>query len=576
MAAIGIDFGTTNCVVSVFEGGDINTIRIGEPPMEWGELGHDLLFPSVFGLDDRNKPLFGWEAKLLPPKQKIEAIKRFFFAEEHAMVGSESFTLNEISTYLFAQLRKSAARESGVHFDKSVVTIPANSRGNARKRTKVCAGMANIKVLALINEPTAAAMAATKGHTETVMVVDWGGGTLDVTVLETRDNRFVERTSAGVSTLGGVDFDTAVMGWLSDTIEDLQNYSQAEKGFLRLEAERAKILLSTEQEVSIRLPRGDSVRLSRLKFEELIQPLLQRAREPVERCLEDVAKSGMMSDIDSLVLVGGTSQIPAVRDFIAEIAQLPLSPVANPMTATAEGAAVASAILQGEMPDYNFQVTTQHALGVLAVSHLDAKPHFSTIIPRNQGLPARGTERFAPVVDHQEWLNLAIMEGDPTKSPDDVGSVELQHWRVPITSPKPMAECIFDITYRYDTDGIVHVDVSDPLNQTSLLAARVPEDDHQEKRKLVETSDKARAAVDGEPLGKSEADSKSETTPHPDLPPYLAADIIMIRTKVAPFLDMEESAKLLALCDRIVETQGADDVLVQALHNFHDKYSYLI
>ena len=570
MSAVGIDFGTTNCVVSVFENDQINTVRIGEPPLEWGELGHDLLFPSVFGLDDSNKPLFGWEAKLLPPKQKIEAIKRFFFAEEHAMVGSESFTLNEISTYLFAQIRKLAAQESGIHFDKSVVTIPANSRGNARKRTKVCAGMANIKVLALINEPTAAAMSATKGQTGTVMVVDWGGGTLDVTVLETRSKRFVERTSAGVSTLGGVDFDTAVMGWLSDTVEDFKNYSQAEKGFLRLEAERAKILLSTEQEVSVRLPRGDSVRLSRLKFEELIQPLLLRAREPVERCLADVAESSMLTHIDSLVLVGGTSQIPAVRDFISEISQLPLSPVVNSMTATAEGAAVASAILQGEMSDHDFQVTTQHALGVLAVSHLEAKPHFSTIIPRNQGLPARGTERFAPVIDHQEWLNLAIMEGDPTKSPDDVGSVELQHWRVPITSPKPMADLVFDITYRYDTDGIVHVDVSDPRNQTSLLAARVPEDDRQEKRKLVETSDNARTTVHDESL------EKSETAPHPELPPYLAADIIIIRTKVAPFLDMEESAKLLALCDRIVETQGTDEVLVQALHNFRDKYSYLI
>ena len=171
MAAIGIDFGTTNCVVAIFEGDDVSTIRIGEPPLEWGELGHDLLFPSVFGLDEKSKPLFGWDAKLLPPKQKIEAIKRFFFAEEHAIVGNESFTLNEISTYLFAQLRKSAAQESGVHFDKSVVTIPANSRGNARKRTKICAGMANIKVLALINEPTAAAMAATKGHTENVLGV---------------------------------------------------------------------------------------------------------------------------------------------------------------------------------------------------------------------------------------------------------------------------------------------------------------------------------------------------------------------------------------------------------------------
>lgn len=576
MASVGIDFGTTNCVVSVFDGDKVDAIRIDEPPLEWGELGLDRLFPSVFGLDSNDQPLFGWQAKLLPQNQKIEATKRFLSVEEHAIVGDKSFTLDKIATLIFAQLRQAAANHSGLHFDKAVVTVPSNSRGLARKRTKICAGMGQIKVLALINEPTAAAMSATRNmDTEaTTMVVDWGGGTLDVTILDTQEKVFVERASAGIQALGGVDFDSAMMQWLTQDIEEVERYSQAEKSLLRLEVERAKILLSDQDETTIRLPRGDATRITREQFEDATKHLLERAREPLERCLGDLRQADGPADVDSLILVGGTCLIPSVRNFISEFVQLPAETVDNPMTATSEGAAIASAILQDDLPDYDFKVSTQHALGVLAVSNHGDKPHFSTIIPRNQRLPAHGTDQYTPVIDHQEWLNLTVVEGDPEKAVNNEANVELQHWRVPIKAPRPISDILFDITYRYDTDGIIHINVDNALDHSSLFSAEVTSG--QDKHHLVEVANSARSTVATGVLDKKTLEQTADDKIHDNLKKELSDDLVMARTKISPFIDPEEAANLLELCDRIVETNGHDTVLLQALYNFMDKYNYLI
>ena len=571
MTAVGIDFGTTNCVVSAFDGGNTEPLRISSPPLEWGELGFDRLFPSVFGIEGDSKPKFGWEAKMLPQNMKIEAAKRFLAAEEHVIVGNHNFTMDEVASLIFAQLRKATADESGMTFDKAVVTVPSNSRGLARKRTKVCSGLGHIKVLALINEPTAAAMSVAHNlHLEgdqTLMVVDWGGGTLDVTVLEVGDQVFTERTSAGASLLGGIDFDTSVLKMLAKDVKEIDGYSHAEKTLARMEVERAKIKLSTQEHATIRLPRGEVIRLSRDQFEETTAHLLELARFPLERCLSDVAGDNG-SAINHLILVGGTCMMPSVERFVSEVAQLPAEAVTNPMTATSEGAAIASAILQGELENHSFKVSTQHALGVLAVSDDSDQPHFSTIIPRNQSLPAQGSDQYAPVIDNQEWLNVTVMEGDPEKSLQDETSVELQQWQVPIANPKPMSDILFDITYEYDTDGIIHVSVTNALDESSVFSAEVMEED---KSNLVEVANNTRTTVATGELAK-----KSTPSVYVNLPKYLSDDLINVRTKVCPFIDPDEASNLLSLCDRIVETNGKDDVLLQALENFKDKYSYLI
>ena len=163
MTAFGIDFGTTNSAVAVMHGGEVEVIRIDTPPVEWEQFGYDRVFPTVFGYGENREPLFGWAAKQAETDTKIEAVKRLFATEDHVPIGNEQFLVDEIATMLFAQLKRSAAAESGHEMSKAVVTIPANSRGRARQRTKECAGMGGIDVLTLMNEPTAAAMTQSGG-----------------------------------------------------------------------------------------------------------------------------------------------------------------------------------------------------------------------------------------------------------------------------------------------------------------------------------------------------------------------------------------------------------------------------
>ncbi|HIG17081.1 MAG TPA: Hsp70 family protein, partial [Candidatus Handelsmanbacteria bacterium] len=235
MAAFGIDFGTTNSAVAVFSDGEVEVLRIDSPPVEWEQFGYDRVFPSVFGYGENREPLFGWAAKLAETETKIEAVKRLFATEDHVTVGDEQFLVDEIATMLFAQIKRNVAAESGHDLDRAVVTIPANSRGRARQRTKLCAGMGGIEALALMNEPTAAAMAATRRNREdqSVMVIDWGGGTLDVTVLDAIEGTFMEQTSSGIQRCGGLDFDSSIMKWLAESTPGSEGWSGIERSLLR-------------------------------------------------------------------------------------------------------------------------------------------------------------------------------------------------------------------------------------------------------------------------------------------------------------------------------------------------------
>ena len=237
---------------------------------------------SFHGFGDNREALFGWDAKLSNTDTKLEAVKRLFATEDSVQIGDEQFLVDEIATMLFSQIKRSAASESGLDVSQAVVTVPANSRGKARQRTKLCAGMGGINVLALINEPTAAAMAATRRNREdqSVMVVDWGGGTLDVTVLEAIDGIFMEQTSNGIQSLGGVDFDSTIMKWLAESTAGSETWTSIQRTMLRIEVEKAKVLLSNEEEVNIPLPDGSVRRLTRAEFEQITEPLLDRSRIP--------------------------------------------------------------------------------------------------------------------------------------------------------------------------------------------------------------------------------------------------------------------------------------------------------
>lgn len=562
MASIGIDFGTTNSVVANYAAGSLSVLSIDEPPAEWAALGFDRVLPTVFGRGDQDQPIFGWAAKQRPGS--LAAVKRLLRAEEVADVDGVEFVVEEIATMIFGHLKRASASQ-GVAFDQAVVTIPANSRGVARHRTKLAAGMAGVQVMALINEPTAAAMAYSmkSAHEETMLVVDWGGGTLDVTVLRNVDGVFMEQASKGIQQLGGLDLDSALSRLVLNTVSDSSSWSAGDRAGFRLDIERAKIQLSTAEHVSIAIPGGQYRQVTRTMFEHAIRAQVERVREPIERCLADIG--AQKSDIDALVLVGGTCKMPAVRNLVSDLlGQGPATGI-DPMTAVAEGAAVAAAILSGDLDDRDFFVSTEHALGTI-VFDPEVGLSFSELIPRNHKLPARVTKSYTPVTDFQEVLNVEVVEGDPSKPLSDDDNVVLKEWDLELPDPQPIGELSIELTYSYDVDGILHVAAQDSLGN-ALLDDVVSYGASLDRRSLTQIAQRASTALDSGRIMAPDTVRPTSLTPEQR---KLCTDI---QTKIIPFIDEGEAGALRDAVKRLEGDEPAAEALLTAATR---KYSYLL
>lgn len=563
MASVGIDFGTTNSVVAQFAAGALSVLSIDEPPAQWAGLGFDKVLPTVFGRGDDDRPIFGWAAKQRPGS--LSAVKRLLRAEERADVDGVEFVVEEIATLIFGHLKRVSAGQ-GVAFDQAVVTIPANSRGLARHRTKLAAGMAGIQVQALINEPTAAAMSYSmrSSHEESLMIVDWGGGTLDVTILNSVDGVFMEQASKGIQQLGGLDFDTALSRLVLNTVSDPSKWGASDRAGFRLDIEKAKIELSTAEQVSIPLPGGEYRQVTRPMFEEAIKLQIERVREPIQRCLNDIgAKPG---DIDALVLVGGTCKMPAIRQFVSELLGRGPATGVDPMTAVAEGAAIASAILSGELDDRDFFVSTEHSLGTIVLDP-EAGLRFSELIPRNHKLPARATDAFVPATDYQEHVKLDVIEGDPSKPLDDDDNVVLKSWVLDLPDPQPLGEISIDVTYSYDVDGILHVSAQDSLGNV-LLSDDVSYGHFVDKRDLPKMAARVARTLDSGRIDPSGSRSTSKTLGGED-----QKLVIDVKTKIIPFIEEQEAA---ALAEAVAMAESGDVAKLEAVRIAIRKYSYLL
>jgi len=563
VAGIGIDFGTTNSVVARLAAGSLEVIAIDEPPGDWASLGFDKVLPTVFGRGDNDEPIFGWAAKQRPGS--LAAVKRLLRAEEVAEVDGVEFVVEEIATMLFGHLKRASAGQ-GVVFDQAVVTIPANSRGIARHRTKLAAGMAGVQVLALMNEPTAAAMAygMRSAHQETLMVVDWGGGTLDVTILRNIDGVFMEQASKGVQQLGGLDLDTALSRLILETVTDQSSWTAGDRAGFRLDVERAKIQLSTAEHVTVPIPGGEYRQVSRSMYEQAIRAQIERVREPIQQCLADIG--AQTSDIDALVLVGGTCKTPAIRSFVSDVLGTAPVPCIDPMTAVAEGAAVAAAILSGELDDRDFFVSTEHALGTVALGDR-MELEFAELIPRNHKLPARVTKTFFPVVPFQEQLRVQVLEGDPNMPLEHDDNVILKDWEIAIPEPQDMGELSIDLTFSYDTDGILHVAASDNLGH-QLLDDVVTYGVGLDRGSLAKIAKRSADALDGGRIGAGSAPARESI-----LSPEHRKLVTDLRTKVIPFIDEAEAVALRAAVEVL---ESGDAGAVEELSAAIRKYSYLL
>jgi molecular chaperone DnaK len=407
---------------------------------------------------------------------------------------------------------------------------------------------------------------------QTVLVYDFGGGTLDVTLLEAQDGTFFEQASKGIRKMGGLDFDKALGRKILETIPNHESWSAAEKAGFRLAVERAKILMSTQDETNVELPNGEYHRVTRKVLEDAIRPLVERTRDPILQCLADMKMDP--SAIDALVLVGGTSKVPTVRNFVSEILGREPTGKVDPMTAVGEGAAIAAAIMTGELETSDYFVSTEHALGTVVANQATRSMSFDEIIPRNHKIPAKGTQIYKPVVDDQESIHVVVMEGDVHKPLSDADNVCIWESSVQLPDPRPMSEASFELTYEYDVSGIVYVTLRDverdqvipPLSRWPVAPGVT-----QEPRELVDLATKVKATIETHNLASAGASEESRVADR------ASRELVdRARTKVIPFLDDAQAHMVHELVEAVESAvNGQLHEAKQALEAELRKYSYL-
>ena len=477
MTAYGIDFGNSNSVVAQSTGSAVRVLSpdAGSLDASWMSFRHfDRLVPSIFGVvgsGEDQRELFGWAAKLRS-EERIEVIKRFLKDDDETFpLGHRTWTTTQVATALFRVLLDGVAADGGELRD-AVVTVPANSAGRARLNTRVAAGHAGINVAALLNEPTAAALSVAQQEPDVgrVLVYDFGGGTLDVTVLEVHDGIFRERASKGIARLGGVDLDCQLRELFLAHLGGEPSWTPGQWRQFQLDCERAKIRLSYDDVVALLTPDGaDGVEIHRSDFEAVIEAHIEQSLEPVRRCLSDLKLDP--EELDAVLLVGGTSQVPLVRRKLEELLGRSVtgSDRCDPLTAVASGAAVAAGILAGERDDLVFRVVTEHALGTVTRDEHGRKK-FSTIIPRNRLLPAKETRTYKPMRDAQAEVIVRIIEGDPDKPVGHSETVQLSQLLFSLPSAGAREDSSFAVEYLYDVAGVIHVTARD--KQTGEVLTR--------------------------------------------------------------------------------------------------------
>ncbi|MGK5497918.1 Hsp70 family protein [Streptomyces sp. URMC 125] len=479
--AFGVDFGTSNSVVARWNGyrTEVLPIDSANVPAQWREPEFEQLFPSVLSVRELQRTLsFGWAAKA--SNDPVDAVKRMLgtrpaakdeepaddalphLEEPNVWIGGEPYRSTAAAGALFERMR-SGVRESLLDMSEAVVTVPANATGGARYRTRAAARLAGIRVKALINEPTAAAISYAHEVPDDgrFLVFDWGGGTIDVTVLELADGLFEEQASRGIAALGGLEFDEALASLVLKKIGQApENLSPRERKRWRRDVELTKIALSRPgtKDALVDLPTlREPVLITQEEYTEAIRPLISRAMEPVEQCLEDLRIDP--SEIDTVLMIGGTSQIPQVREELSSVMPadriLP-SKLCKPMTAVARGAAIFAAALDGKLEKTDISLVTSYDLGAA----FDAGPRkgFIPIIPRNSTLRAEGEKTFQPNTPHARWLTVEVIEGEEGYSADSDRAFPLTTLKFPLPRAEedPSSNRV-RISFRYDRNGILKV-----------------------------------------------------------------------------------------------------------------------
>ena len=459
--AVGIDLGTTNSVVAVLEGGEPTVIANAEGSRTT---------PSVVAFAKDGEVLVGEVAKrqaITNPDRTIRSVKREMGTNWSIDIDGKGYNAQEVSARTLMKLKRDAEAYLGDTVTEAVITVPAYFDDAQRTATQEAGKVAGLEVLRIINEPTAAALAygLEKGdEDQTILVFDLGGGTFDVSVLEIGDGAFEVKSTSGDTSLGGDDWDERVITWLVESFTndhgvDLSKDNMAMQR-LKEAAEKAKIELSSSQSTQVNLPFVTATdagplhmdyALSRSKFQELTSDLLERCRKPFEQAIKDAGLS--MSEIEHVIMVGGSTRMPAVTDLVQTMTGKEPNKSVNPDEVVAVGAAVQAGVLRGEVKDILLLDVTPLSLGIETKGGVMTK-----MIERNNTIPTRRTEVYTTAEDNQPSVEIHVLQGEREMSQFNKTLGKFQLVDIP---PAPRGVPQIEVTFDIDANGIVHVSAKD-------------------------------------------------------------------------------------------------------------------